>query len=85
MTLRFSKESPYITLYDYWLNMNMQVRLDRRILPSGPGSDRKNKGVGLGMTWRFKVQRVAFALMVLGLLALASGASWIEAVASLDW
>ncbi len=65
--------------------MNMQVRLDRRILPSGPGSDRKNKGVGLGMTWGIKVQRVAFALMVLGLLALSSGASWIEAVASLDW
>ena len=65
--------------------MNMQIRLDRRILPSGPGSDRKNKGVGLGMTWGIKVQRVAFALMVLGLLALASGASWIEAMASLDW
>jgi hypothetical protein len=37
------------------------------------------------MTWRFKVQRVAFALMVFGLLALASGASWIEAMAELDW
>jgi len=48
MTLRFSKESTYFILYDYSLNMNMLVRLDRRILPSGPGSDRKNKGVGLG-------------------------------------
>ena len=47
--------------------------------------NRKNKGVGLGMTWGIKVQRAAFALMVLGLLALASGASWIEAMASLDW
>ena len=37
------------------------------------------------MTWGIKIQRVAFALMVLGLLALSSGASWIEAVASLDW
>ena len=71
-------------LYDYWLKTNILVRLDRRILPSGPGSDRKNKGVGLGMTWG-KVQRVAFALMVLGLLALASGANWVEAMAALDW
>jgi hypothetical protein len=63
----------------------MQVRLDRSILPFGPGFNRKNKGVRLGMTWRFKVQRVAFALMVFGLLALASGASWIEAMAGLDW
>jgi hypothetical protein len=37
------------------------------------------------MTWRVKVQRVAFALMVLGLLALASGANWVEAMAALDW
>jgi hypothetical protein len=85
MPLRFSKESTYITLYDYWLNMNMQVRLDRRILPSGPGSDRKNKGVGLGMTWGVKFQRVAFSLMVLGLLALASGANWLDAACWLDW
>ena len=84
MLLRFSKEPAYFILYDYWLNMNMQVRLRGRILPSGPGSDRKNKGVGLGMTWG-KVRRVAFALMVLGLLALASGANWVEAMAALDW
>jgi hypothetical protein len=37
------------------------------------------------MTWGIKVQRAAFALMVVGLLALASSASWIEAMASLDW
>jgi hypothetical protein len=85
MTLRFSKGATYFILYDYWLKINIQVRLDRRILPSGPGSDRKNKGVGLGMTWRLKVQRAAFAFMVLGLLALASGANWVDALSSLDW
>jgi hypothetical protein len=83
MTLRFSKESTYFILYDYSPNMNMVVRLDRRILPSGPGSDRKNKGVGLGMTWGIKFQRVAFALMVVGLLALASGANWVDFI--WDW
>jgi hypothetical protein len=30
------------------------------------------------MTWRFKVQGVVIALLVLGALAVASGASWIE-------
>jgi hypothetical protein len=37
------------------------------------------------MTWGVKVQRVAFSLMVLGLLALASGANWLDACAWLDW
>jgi hypothetical protein len=30
----------------------------------------------MGMTWKFKVQRVAFALLVVGALAMASGANW---------
>jgi hypothetical protein len=30
------------------------------------------------MTWRFKVQGVVIALLLLGALAIASGASWIE-------
>jgi hypothetical protein len=30
----------------------------------------------MGMTWSFKVQRVAFALGVVGVMALASGADW---------
>jgi hypothetical protein len=40
------------------------------------------------MTWGVKVQRVAFSLSVLALLALASGASywnWLDALAWLDW
>ena len=32
----------------------------------------------MGMTWKFKAQRVAFALVVVGALAMASGASWFE-------
>jgi hypothetical protein len=32
----------------------------------------------LGMTWRFKVQGVIIALLVLGALAVASGASWVD-------
>jgi len=43
----------------------------------------KNKGVGLGMTWGIKFQRVAFALMVIGLLAVASGANWVDFL--FDW
>jgi len=34
------------------------------------------------MTWRFKVQGVVFAIVVLGALALAAGASWID---TSDW
>jgi hypothetical protein len=30
------------------------------------------------MTWRFKVQGVIIALLVLGALAVASGATWVE-------
>jgi len=30
------------------------------------------------MTWGIKVQRVAFALVVVGTLALATGANWID-------
>jgi hypothetical protein len=30
----------------------------------------------MGMTWKFKVQRVGFALLVVGALAMASGANW---------
>lgn len=33
------------------------------------------------MTWRFKVQGVIIAVLVLGALALASGATWVDA----DW
>jgi hypothetical protein len=32
----------------------------------------------MGMTWGIKVQRVAFALAVVGTLALAAGADWID-------
>lgn len=32
----------------------------------------------LGMTWRLKVQGVVVAVMVLGALALAAGADWIN-------
>jgi hypothetical protein len=32
----------------------------------------------MGMTWKFKAQRVAFALAIVGTLALASGAAWYE-------
>ncbi len=37
------------------------------------------------MTWRLKVQGVLFALVVLGALALASGASWVDAFSGLGW
>jgi hypothetical protein len=37
------------------------------------------------MTWGIKVQRAAFALMVLAALALASGANWIDALSAFDW
>jgi hypothetical protein len=30
----------------------------------------------MGMTWSFKVQRIAFALSVVVMLAIASGADW---------
>ena len=37
------------------------------------------------MTWKFKVQGVVFALVVLGALALSAGAGWIDAASSLGW
>jgi hypothetical protein len=30
----------------------------------------------MGMTWKFKAQRVAFALAIVAALALAAGANW---------
>ena len=33
------------------------------------------------MTWKFKAQRVAFALAIVAALAMAVGANWLE----LDW
>jgi hypothetical protein len=30
----------------------------------------------MGMTWKFKVQRIAFALAIVAMLAMASGANW---------
>ena len=32
----------------------------------------------MGMTWRLKVQGVVLSLMILGVLALAAGADWIN-------
>jgi hypothetical protein len=32
----------------------------------------------MGMTWGIKVQRVVFGLAVVGALALAAGADWID-------
>jgi hypothetical protein len=37
------------------------------------------------MTWGIKVQRVAFALIVLAALALASGANWVDALSAFDF
>jgi hypothetical protein len=37
------------------------------------------------MTWRLKVQGMVFALVVLGTLALAGGASWVEAFTDWGW
>ena len=38
------------------------------------------------MTWRFKVQGVLLVVMLLGLIALAAGASWIdEGADALSW
>ena len=33
------------------------------------------------MTWKFKVQRVAFALAIMAAMAMASGANWFN----FDW
>ena len=37
----------------------------------------KQRG-NLGMTWRFKVQGVVMAIVVLAVLALAAGATWTD-------
>lgn len=37
------------------------------------------------MTWRFKVQGLVFTVILMGALALAAGAQWVDAFASLDW
>jgi len=37
----------------------------------------------MGMTWKVKVSRVAFALTVVAALAMASGAAWINWVDAL--
>jgi hypothetical protein len=39
----------------------------------------------MGMTWGMKVQRVAFALVVVAALALAAGANWVNAFDGLSW
>jgi hypothetical protein len=32
----------------------------------------------MGMTWKFKAQRIAFALLIVAALAMAVGANWYE-------
>jgi hypothetical protein len=32
----------------------------------------------MGMTWKFKVQRVAFALAIVAMLAMATGANYFD-------
>ncbi len=39
----------------------------------------------MGMTWRIKVQRVVFALVFVAVLALASGADFVNAFCAVDW
>jgi len=39
----------------------------------------------MGMTWGIKVRKVASVLVVVGALALASGADWINAFARFAW
>ena len=39
----------------------------------------------MGMTWKFKAQRVAFALVVVAALAMASGANWFECLFNFFW
>jgi hypothetical protein len=38
----------------------------------------ENQRGKMGMTWTVKARRVAFALMIVGTLAMASGADWME-------
>jgi hypothetical protein len=37
------------------------------------------------MTWKFKAQRVAFALLIVAALAIASGANWFEFLFNYYW
>ena len=37
------------------------------------------------MTWRFKVQGVVIAVMILGALALAAGATWVDDFGGFSW
>lgn len=37
------------------------------------------------MTWGIKVQRVTFALAVVAVLALASGADWVTSFSFMSW
>jgi hypothetical protein len=39
----------------------------------------------MGMTWKFKAQRVAFALLIVAALAIASGANWYELSCNFYW
>ena len=63
----------------------MRVRTARLILAVGPGINWKNKGVRVAMTWGIKVQRVTFALAVVAVLALASGADWVTSFSFMSW
>ena len=37
------------------------------------------------MTWKFKAQRVAFALLIVAALAMASGANWFDFFCNYFW
>ena len=37
------------------------------------------------MTWKFKAQRVAFALLIVAALAMASGANWFDLFGNYYW
>jgi hypothetical protein len=39
----------------------------------------------MGMTWKFKAQRVAFALLIVAALAMASGANWLDFCSNYLW
>jgi hypothetical protein len=39
----------------------------------------------MGMTWKFKEQRVAFALLIVAALAMASGANWFDLFCNYFW
>ena len=37
------------------------------------------------MTWKFKAARIAFALVIVAALAMASGANWFESLFNFFW